>query len=374
MDRTVIQQRAGAELLGTPFAREAQASRPAATIIVVNYNGGEQLVACLDSLYADPTMADYELLVVDNASTDGSADIAAVRFPQATVLTSARNLGFGGANNLAAERARGEVLVFLNPDTVVEPGWLAPLLGALAEDCKVGLATSQIRLLDDRDRINAAGNDVHLSGLTLCRGMGKPASALAAPAEVAAVSGAAFAIRRELFEELGGFDADLFMYLEDTDLSLRARLAGYHCQYVPDSVVYHDYALHFGPNKVYYEEHNRYRMLLKAFCWPTLLLLLPALLLAELVTWGYVLLRDRPRWRNKLRAYAGVVRDWPAIRRQRSQAQALRQADDRTLLRLAMHRLEFEQTGDGFVARAAHLFFDPPFFLAQHLVLFLVRW
>lgn len=374
MDKAIIQRSAGAELLGKPFAREAKAARPAATIIVVNYNGGEQLVACLASLYADPAAAYYELLVVDNASTDGSGAQAAAGFPQATVLTSPRNLGFGGANNLAAERARGQVLAFLNPDTVVEPGWLAPLLAVLAENPRVGLVTSQIRLLDDRDRINTAGNDVHLSGLTLCRGMGRPASTLAVSAEVAAVSGAAFAIRRELFVDLGGFDADFFMYLEDTDLSLRARLAGYQCRYVPASVVYHDYALHFGPHKVYYEEHNRYRMLLKTFRWPTLLLLLPALLLAELVTWGYVLLRDRPRWPNKLRAYAGVIRDWPAIRRRRRQAQALRRAGDRALLGLATHRLAFEQTGDGFVARAAHRVFDPLFYLWQRLMLFLVRW
>lgn len=374
MGTTVRQRPAGVESPVGLVSGEAVATKAAATIIVVNYNGGEQLAACLSSLVADPATAGYELLLVDNASSDGSGAAMAAAFPQVTLLASEHNLGFGGANNLAAQQARGEFLAFLNPDTIVEPGWLEPLLATLDANPEVGLATSQVRLLDDRDRINTAGNDVHLSGLTLCRGMDRPVHALAAPAEVGAVSGAAFAIRRALFEALAGFDADFYMYLEDTDLSLRARLAGYQCRYVPDSVVYHDYALHFGPDKVYYEEHNRYRMLLKAFRWPTLLLLLPALLLAEVVTWGYVLLRDRPRWRNKLRAYAGVVGDWPAIRRGRQRAQRQRRIGDRELLRLATHRLAFEQTGDGVVARAAHLVFDPLFSLGRRLILSLVRW
>lgn len=374
MDRTVIRRMSQAELFGEPFVREAKATWPAATLVVVNYNGGEQLAACLESLYADPAMTDYELLIVDNASIDGSADAAAAHFPQANVVLSAHNLGFGGANNLAVEQARGEILVFLNPDTIVEPGWVGPLLDVLENEPEVGLVTSQIRLIDDPGRINTAGNDVHITGLTLCRGMWQPISTMTSPADVAAVSGAAFAIRRQLFESLGGFDASFFMYLEDTDLSLRARLAGYRCRYVPESVIHHDYTLHFGPNKVYHEEHNRYRMLLKTFSWPTLLLLLPTLLLGELVTWGYVLLRDRPRWNNKVRAYADVVRNWSTIRHQRRQIQRTRCADDRELLRLTTHRLAFEQTGDGFVTRAAHFLFDPLFFLARYLILFMVRW
>ena len=92
--------------------------------------------------------------------------------------------------------------------------------------------------------------------------------------------------------------------MEDTDLSWRARLAGYRCLYVPTSIVYHEYTLRFGPRKIFYQERNRYLMLLKGAHWATLLVLLPALLLAEVVTWGFVLAQDRRRLANKARAYA----------------------------------------------------------------------
>ena len=345
-------------------------TQPRATIIIVNYNSADDLLRCLNSLQADPCSADYELLVVDNASTDGSRQQIASRFPGITLLHSDTNLGFGGANNLAASHARGDYIAFLNPDTIVEPGWLESLLRALEANPRAGLATSKILLLDDPQRINTAGNDMHLTGLTLCRGMGQPATELSQPARVSAISGAAFAMRRNLFQQLGGFDADFFMYFEDTDLSLRARLAGYDCLYVPHSIVYHDYELRFGPHKTYYEERNRYLMLLKIYRWRTLLLLLPALLLAEVVTWGYVLLRDRPRWRNKLHAYAHIIRHRRAITAHRQQVQATRKLSDGHLLRNTTHRIAFEQTGDGLIAQMAHLIFDPAFYLARHFVLF----
>lgn len=343
-----------------------------ATIVIVNYNGGQQIVDCLSSLYQDAAAANYEVIVVDNASSDGSPAEIARRFPEVQLLMSEENQGFGYANNLGVLRAKGDFLAFLNPDTIVEPGWLEALLSAMQTDPEVGLATSKILLMQDPDRINTAGNEVHLTGLTLCRGMNQLATEMSESAEVDAVSGAAFVIRRELFTTLNGFDADFFMYFEDTDLSLRSRLAGYRCLYVPESVVYHDYELHFGPLKTYYEERNRYLTLLKIYRWRTLLLLLPTLLLAEVVTWGYVLLHDRPRWRNKLRAYGDIISEWWAISQERQQVQSIRQVHDRVLLRSTSYRIVFEQTGDGFVARIAHLIFDPLFYLGHRLVLALL--
>ena len=158
------------------------------------------------------------------------------------------------AANVGVRSSSGNYLAFLNPDTVVEPGWLDALIAALEADPRAGLATAKILLLDDPARINTCGCDVHYTGLTLCRGMGMGRSALTDPVDVSAVSGAAFVIRRDLFEALSGFDAAYFLYMEDTDLSWRARLAGYSCLYVPTSFVYHDYSLRFGPKKAFYEE------------------------------------------------------------------------------------------------------------------------
>ena len=272
------------------------------------------------------------------------------------------------------EAPKGKYLAFLNPDTVVEPGWLEALIAALEADPQAGLATSKILLLADPGRINTCGNEMHCTGLTLCRGMGMDRSTFTDLVEVGAVSGAAFVIRKDVFEALGGFDEAFFLYMEDTELSWRARLAGYKCVYVPSSVVYHDYTLRFGPKKAFYQERNRYLMLLKGLRWRTLLVLLPALLVAEVMTWGFVLLRERRRLANKLRAYAWIVKHWGEVAESRRQVQAMRRVRDRDLIARCTHRLAYEQTGSGLIARLAHLVFDPLFFVLHRLALALIWW
>lgn len=357
----------------------------AASIIIVNYNGWQDLERCLRSLEASQSQ-DCEVIVVDNCSTDDSPEKIKSTFPHVRLIRSNINLGFGAGNNLGAQIAQGRVLVFLNPDTTVQPGWLDPLLRALDEYPQAGMVTSRILLMDTPDQINTCGNDLHLSGLALCRGMGQckdvdqpidhndeklPVKVV----RVAAISGAAFAIRKELYESVGGFDDTFFLYMEDTDLSVRVQLAGYHCLYVPGSVVYHDYQLSFGPMKTYYQERNRYLMLLKNLRWPTLLILLPALILSEVVTWGFVLLQDRKRFRNKLFAYAWILFWWKEIMEKRAATQKLRRVSDRSLLRMTTPYLDFAQaSGSGLISQLAHLVFDPLFAILRWAALALVWW
>lgn len=348
--------------------------RPVQTsIIVVNYNGADHIIPCLESLLATVDVA-TEIVVVDNCSTDSSDVLISSRFPSVTLVHSPANLGFGGGNNLGAEYASGNYLVFINPDTVVTPGWWEELVDPITSDPSVGLTTSRILLAHDPKRLNAAGNDIHFTGLTLCRGMGQLADEFMTMEQVGAVSGAAFAIRGDLYQRLGGFDADYFMYMEDTDLSWRVQLAGFRCLYVPKSVVYHHYQLRFGPNKTFYQERNRYRMLLKTLRWPTLLLLLPVLLLAEIITWGYVLVGDRQNWRGKLRAYGSLVSELPAVWRARQGVQRGRVASDRRLMEATTAQLDFAQTGDSRIASVAALIFNPLFAAWRWVLLGVVRW
>lgn len=195
--------------------------------------------------------------------------------------------------------------------------------------------------------------------------MGRPRETYPAAVEVDAVSGAVFAMRRTLFAALGGFDSSFFLYMEDTDLSLRARLAGYRCFYTPASVVARDYRLRVGPQKMYYQERNRYLMLLKTLRWRSLAALLPALLLAELLAWGFVLLRDRANAANKLRAYHWVAHNWRAIMQSRQHTQAGRRCSDRALLASCAYQLDFRQTGAGGAALLAAALFNPLFALAR---------
>ncbi|MBI3653980.1 MAG: glycosyltransferase family 2 protein [Acidobacteria bacterium] len=344
-----------------------------ASIIIVSYNAREKLIHCLTTVLQ--TLPDeVEVLVVDNASAEGNAEMVDKQFPEVTLIRSSSNLGFAGGCNLGARQARGAFLVFLNPDTLVEKGWLESLLKPFDEHEKIGLVTAKIVLLDPPNQLNTCGCNIHITGLTLCRGMGMPRQTYSQPDEVSAVSGAAFAIRRELFESLGGFDEVMFLYMEDIDLSLRARLAGWTICYTPDSLVVHDYQLRVTPLKIFWQERNRYVMLLKNFKWRTLILLLPVYVLAEIITWSFVLLNDRQHLSNKLRAYRWLKANWSLVLSKRTETQRLRVVADRTLLKSLCVKLDFGQATEGLVATLANLLFTPLFFIWRSLLLLAVWW
>jgi hypothetical protein len=345
---------------------------PRASIIIVSYNKRDDITRCLESVKktAHPS---FEVIVVDNASTDGSANVVA-GFPDVITISSDVNLGFGGGCNLGASRSQSEYLVFLNPDTVVDSGWLDALIGTLDRSPRIGLVTAKILMLNDPNRINTCGNTVHLTGLTLCRGLGASSASFDREEEVDAVSGAAFAIRRDVFQALGGFDEAMFLYMEDTDLSLRARLAGWSSVFTPESIVYHDYTLKMFPLKVYYQERNRYVMLLKSLKWPTLLVMLPSLIAAEVITWGFVLLYDRGNVKNKLRAVQWLISNWWSVMESRRTSQATRRTADREILRRTSSKLELENAREGRLARLAQRGIDPFFYVLRALTLAIVRW
>ncbi len=336
-----------------------------ASIIIVTYNSRDYLKPCLDSVLAELAAAD-EVIVVDNASTDGSAEFVAEQYPEVRLIRN-ENTGYAGGNNRGAEIASGDYLVFLNPDTIVMPGALSALVASLTTSQEYALSTACIVFMDRPEVINTCGNTIHYTGLTYCRGAGRPVGDYAMPAEVDAVSGAAFAIRREVFEQLGGFDERFFMYVEDTDLSLRARLAGYRCLYVPDAVVKHDYRPAYSPNKAFYLERNRHLMLLKNLSRRTCLQLLPGLALSEVVTGGYLLLKGPGYWGTKLRAYRWLWQHRGTILGESQRVQILRQGNDRDVIGQMTHRLEFNQLANRRLSRAAELMFHPAFWVARRL-------
>ncbi|MFL6274982.1 MAG: glycosyltransferase family 2 protein [Blastocatellia bacterium] len=344
-----------------------------AGVVIVSYNARQKLMACLASLrHALPS--DCDLVVVDNASVEGNADAIAERFPDVKLIRSSVNLGFAGGCNLGARHTHSRALVFLNPDTVVEPGWIEALIQPLEADDCTGLTTARILLMDDPQRLNTCGCNIHLTGLTLCRGMGQARDTYLRREPVGAISGAAFAIRAELFERLGGFDEEMFLYLEDTDLSWRARLNGWQTVYAPDSLVLHDYELRITPLKVFWEERNRYLMLIKSLRWPTLLLLAPAYFVAEVITWSFVLLKDRHNIGNKLRAYGWMLRNWRLILSKRRATQSLRRVSDREMLRSTGFAIDFGQASGGLDAAVARLVFNPLFYVLRMILLAVVWW
>ncbi|ABX07725.1 glycosyl transferase family 2 (plasmid) [Herpetosiphon aurantiacus DSM 785] len=280
------------------------------SIIIVSYNSQDDLVECLDSvIQACPDQTRYEILVVDNDSQDASRLVVQQQYPMVRLLENS-NTGYAGGNNYGAAMARGEYLLFLNPDTVVMPGAIDALVAPFKTDPTIGLTTACLVHHQHPQSINACGNEMHYTGLTYCRGANQPRTAYQTSSYVDAVSGAACAIRRSLFTTLGGFDQQFFMYVEDSDLSLRVRLYGLQCFYVADAVIQHKYHMKYTAQKAFLIERNRYSMLIKNFSPSVLGRLLPGLLLAEVITGSYFLLRGPQYWSIKPRLYQHIWRYW----------------------------------------------------------------
>lgn len=328
-----------------------------ASIIIVCYNGSAYLDDCLSSVI-DDVGDTAEIIVIDNHSTDDSVRMIREQFAQVRLIENQENLGFVTACNQGAQAAIAGCLVFLNQDTRVCPGWLTGLLSALDDDPGIGLTTSLLLLMSAPDQINACGQDVHFSGLVFLRGFlqDRAASLAKARQQVNAVSGASFAIRRDLWQMLGGFDETLFMYYEETDLSWRAQLAGFSSVYVPESVVYHDYRpARPSESSLIYSKRNRYILLLKNWRWATILLLLPGLLLSELVDWGHAVLTGRHGIRAKWLAYRSLVTLWPTVMKTRQDVQRDRRRGDVIILQSLAVRLspvEFSGGRAGTMATA----------------------
>jgi GT2 family glycosyltransferase len=302
-----------------------------ASVILVIYNGARYLEACLEALLQE-TRPDDEIILVDNASSDGSASLVQERWPQAKFIRNEVNRGFAAACNQGAQQARGETLVFLNQDTRVLPGWLNVLVDGLCAGENMGLTTSKLLLMSQPERINLCGQDLHYTGLSFGRGALETADNFNQPQAVGAVAGASFAIRRALWEQLGGFDPAFFMYYEETDLSWRAALRGYTSWYLPGSAAYHDAALKPSARAAYYSVRNRIVLLLKHWKWPTLLFLLPALLLTELIDWVYLVRLGWGYLPAKCKAYAWLLTHPSQIYQARRKAQAGRKVSDARLL------------------------------------------
>lgn len=307
------------------------------SVVVVNYNGAAAIERCLRALLEEASEVETEILVVDNASTDGSDAIVerlAADHDSLRLLRSDTNRGYAGAVNLALPEARGEYVAVLNMDVVVSGGWLEPLVAYLGANPDVGAACPLIVLDSDPRRINAAGQNVHPTALGFNRLLEQPRErAGTQPFRVSGLHGAAFVVRRELLERLGGWDDSGFLYHEDVELSWLLRLAGKDIFCVPTSTVSHDYHLTMFPRKLFLLERNRWKMLLANLSGRTRLALAPLLVISELMMWGYCLLRGPRFLRAKWRSYGWLRQNAEVIRHRRREVAPLRRASDWAVLR-----------------------------------------
>ena len=312
------------------------------TIILLTYNSLKDLPECIPSLISQ-TYTNFEIIVVDNASTDETAKFIRTNYPQLKLIETGANLGYPGGNNVGFEHAQGDYIVVVNPDTLADSNWLAELIRPLEEDPSITVTTPKIGIYYDKDQINTCGNMPHYTGLTFCRGLHAPIDSCNIQEEVGAISGCAFAIRRQMLDHIQGFDADFFLYMEDADLSWRVRFAGGKIVYVPTSLIYHKFKLSIAAWKHFYLERNRYMILLKNLDARTLLLLSPGLVISEIVTMGHSVLNGPEYVQNKFKAYWWIIKNRNIVLDKRRKTLAMKTISDKEFFRLLEWRIPFEQ-------------------------------
>lgn len=328
------------------------------SVVILSYNSKEDLKECIPSLISQ-TYQDFEIIIVDNASTDGSEEFIRANYPEIKVVQTGKNLGYAAGNNEGFEVADGEYIVVINPDTVADPKWLAELIRPLKSDPTIAATTSKILIHHQKDRINTCANTAHYTGLTFCRGLNKSASELDNYQPVGAVSGCSFAIRRDMLMNINGFDSDFFLYQEDADLSWRIRFAGGKIMYVPESIIYHKFKLSIAPQKEFFLERNRYLILLKNFSLKTLLLLLPALIVTEIVTMSHAILSGPKYLKNKLNAYWWIIGNYNLVLRKRSETISKKKISDSVFFEYLDWKIPFEQViTEPMICNTAELIFN----------------
>ena len=237
------------------------------SFIVVNWNGEEYLGECLTSIQ-NQSHSDFELIVVDNASTDGSREILG-RFTGIQVIQNSKNLGFGPANNQALAVSQGEIIAFVNNDTVLHRDWLGNLLIPMLERNEVGMCAGKTLSYQEPAFIDNTGHLLYWDGINRGRGrMQKDQGQFDSIQEALFPSGCACIFRAETLRRVGCFDEDFYLYGDDTELGIRARLAGWECAFVPSAVAYHRYSgslSQYHPMKFFFVERNRLWVVLKYF-------------------------------------------------------------------------------------------------------------
>lgn len=345
-----------------PSANPLRRTRPAISVVVVAHDAGMELVGCLASL-RPRTGAAPEIIVVVTGALEPEAERAA-RF-LAEVVEPGENIGFAAACNLGTRHANGDVLVFLNADTLAAPGALQGLAHAL-EDPTVGAAMARLRLVREPDLLNSSGNVLHITGLGWVGGYRDEVARARELREVAFPSGAAMAIKADLFRELGGFRDELFCYHEDVDLGWRLRLRGLRVVMTPRADVYHDYEFARNPLKQYFLERNRLAFVMCDFSVRLLLVLSPILVAAEV---AMCVLAWREGWlRRKLSTYVWCLRHARMLLRRRRETQRIRRVSDRELVGLLTAVIDPRMLRVPFLVRLANPLLSAYWSVAQRVI------
>ena len=327
------------------------------SIVILNWNGRDLLRNCLDSVRAQKfrdtdsgAVPNFETIVVDNGSGDGSTEMVATDYPEVVLIAEATNTGFCRGNNIGYERSTGDLVLLLNNDAELAPDFIQCVLDGARQYPDHGMFAARVRMFDHHDIFDSTGLLIYADGICRSRGwLEKDVGQFDDAVEVLGPNGCAAVFRRTMLEDVGLFDEAYFAYLEDLDLAVRGQLRGFRCMYLPDAVAYHKKSMTSGYHsafKAYLVERNRIWNAVRLL--PLRLLLIsPLFTLARYLAQAAAVAlgrgisssfsRDYSRGRLSvilLRAYGAALLRLPTVLRQRKEIQGKRRLGGLEILAL----------------------------------------
>ncbi len=347
-------------------------------IIIVNYKdyAEKYLAECRDSLRAQNYLKELtRIYIIDNASTNETRRFLAENYPEAVVIPRPDG-NYAAANNSGIKKALEdgcELAIIANMDVKFDGNWLSELVSAVESNPAVGIAQSRILLYPEKTGatpvINTLGNICHFLGFGFTSGYGEPDRPIEGLPEIKGyASGCSFIIKREVLEKITGYNEEFYMYHDDMEISLRARLTGYKIILAPRSVVYHKYEFSRSVKMLYFMERNRYLVLLIFYRLPTLLILLPAIIAMDLGLLAYSIPGGWFKTKLSVYGYFIELKNWRAIFRERKKIKALRKLPDKKLLKYFQGRVLFQEIDNPVLKYIANPIFNLYWNVAKKII------
>ena len=311
---------------------EKNDSSPLVSIIILNYNAGNLLLNCVDSVFKS-TYPNFEVLVVDNISTDNSHIVCKEKFEKIHLIKNKENLGYCEGNNVGIRNADGEFIVILNPDTIVEPDWLNHLMSAYSKFGE-GLYQPKFFSLNEKLVLQSTGNMLHIFGFGFARDKGKADDEKIKSVEkINYASGTCLFTSKLVLDKVGLLDPFLFLYHDDLDLGWRAAQIGINSFYVPQSIIYHaeSYSIKWSSKKFYWLERNRKYCLLTHYSKETYAKMRLSLFLVDVCVWLFYL--SKGFLGAKIKAELDIFRNRKAIKIKYNQLEKIKIISDKELIK-----------------------------------------
>jgi len=304
---------------------------PLVSIIILNYNAGNLLLNCVDSVFKS-TYPNFEVLVVDNISTDNSHIVCKKKFEKIHLIENKENLGYCEGNNVGIRNANGEFVVILNPDTIVEPNWLNHLMSAYNEFGE-GLYQPKFFSLNEKHVLQSTGNMLHIFGFGFAKDKGKiDDEKMESVEKINYASGTCLFTSKIVLDKIGLLDPFLFLYHDDLDLGWRAAHIGINSFYVPKSIIYHaeSYSIKWSSKKFYWLERNRKYCLLTHYSKETYAKMRFSLFLVDLCVWLFYL--SKGFLGAKIKAELDIFRNRKTIKIRHNQLEKMKIISDKDLI------------------------------------------